>query len=83
MEKYIKTKDILNIISKYCKENNISLSKYAQLAGVSKSWLSRLYNENKNVSLQVAEMLLSVAGYCLKITQGQVRISSSRLRRII
>lgn len=81
---YIKTKDILKIISEYCKENQISLSKYAYLAGVSKSWLSRLFNEDeKNVSLQVAERLLSVAGYKLKISQGQIKLSKSRLRRII
>ena len=83
MENYIDIKDIKNIISEYCEKNNISLSKYAQLAGISKAWLSRLFHEDKKISLYLAERLLSVAGYQLKIVKDEIKISNSRLRRVI
>lgn len=83
---YITTSNVTKIISQYCKENKMSVSKYAQLAGVSKAWLSRLFHENKKISLQIAQQLLAVAGYSLQLIQkhGKVQtiISKKRLRRL-
>lgn len=80
----IDIKEILNIISDYCTKNHTSLSEYAKSAEISKAWLSRLFNEdNKKISLQIAENLLDVAGYSLKITSKGAKISNSRLRRVI
>lgn len=82
MDNYIDTNDILKIISDYCRKNHVSVSKYARAAGVSKAWLSRLFHEkNKKISLQLAEQLLAVAGYGLRITKEGSLITSSRLRR--
>ncbi len=79
----ITTKQVLNIIKEYCAKYNISLSRFAHLAGVSKAWLSRLMNENeKKISLLLAEKLLNVAGYSLKIVkQNDIKISYNRLRK--
>lgn len=73
--KYIDTNDILQVIINYCKENKISLSTYAQLAGVSKSWISRLMSDkNKKISLQVAQQLLFISGNTLKITKAGIEV---------
>ena len=72
---FIETDAILEIITKFCHDNKISLSRYAYLAGVSKSWISRLMTEeDKKISLELAQRLLLVAGYNLKITKAQVEI---------
>lgn len=82
MDNYISTNDILKIISDYCRKNHVSLSRYARTAGVSKAWLSRLFHEkNKKISLLLAEQLLGVAGYSLRITKEGSIITSSRLRK--
>lgn len=82
--KYINTDDIIKTIKEYCKINKISLSKYAQLAGVSKSWISRLMTEkDRKISLQLAQQLLLVAGYQLKIACSKIQIKKiSRLGKI-
>lgn len=84
MEKFIDSKDIINIMNDYCKEHHISITHFAKLAGVSKAWLSRLQNENdKKISLYIAQRLLSVAGYSIKITKGNTKISKiRRLRKV-
>lgn len=84
MERYVNTKDILDIVINYCKEYKISLSKYAQTAGISRSWLSRLITEeNKKITLEVAQQLLSVSGYTLKVTNAGYEIKKiSRLGKI-
>lgn len=80
----VSVKRILQIINQYCDEHSITISKYAKMAGVSKSWLSRLENEsNKNISINVAEKLLEIAGYKLQLTKaGAVIVKNSRLKKI-
>lgn len=71
----IKTDDILDIIKKHMKENKITLSQYAEKSNISKAWLSRMFSENyKNISLDVAQRLLNVSGYQLKITKAGIDI---------
>lgn len=73
--KQINIDEIIKIIIDYCKINKISLSRYAQMAGVSKSWISRLITENdKKISLQLAQQLLSVSGHYLKITKAGIEV---------
>lgn len=72
---YVDIDDILRIITSYCKEHKMSLSAYAQLAGISKSWISRLMSEkNKKISLQVAQELLLVSGHKLQITKAGIEV---------
>lgn len=81
--KYINTQDIIQTIIDFCKLNKMSLSRYSQLAGVSKSWISRLMTEkDKKISLQLAQQLLLVSGHTLKITKAGIEVKKiSRLGR--
>ena len=73
--KYVDFDDILQIIVDFCNENKISVSAYAQRAGISKAWISRLMSEkNKKISLQVAQDLLLVSGHTLKITKAGIEV---------
>lgn len=83
--KQVEVDDIIKTITKFCRENKISLSRYAQLAGVSKSWISRLITEkDKKISLQLAQQLLSVSRYYFKITTAGMEIKKfSRLGKKI
>ena len=71
---------ILQIIDIYCSGNGLSLGQFAEKAGVSKAWISRLNNENnKHLSVEVAVKLLDVTGYKMKISKGSYTIQKRRL----
>lgn len=73
---------ILQIIENYCDANYLSLGQFAENAGVSKAWISRLNNEdNKHVSVDVAIKLLDTAGYEIKISKGS-RLNKKKLTKI-
>ncbi|MDF2534280.1 MAG: hypothetical protein K0R18_437 [Bacillales bacterium] len=57
------TKDIIRIVRTYCYQNGITVTQFAKKADVSKSWISRLKNEDAEISLQLAKQLLGAAGY--------------------
>ena len=57
------TKDVIKIIRTYVYENGKTVSEFAREAGVSKSWISRLYHEDSEISLLLANRLLEQAGY--------------------
>ena len=80
----IKVDDILKIVKQYLNENKISLSQYAKEANISKAWLSRLFSENnKQISFDLAQRLLNVSGYKLKIINSEIVISKiKRLGKI-
>lgn len=73
------TKQILEIIRKYLDEEEISMSEFARKADVSKAWLSRLQHTDANLSIEMANRLLDVAGYRLIIKDNFNR-TSSRLK---
>lgn len=59
-------------------KHDISLTEYAELAGVSKAWLSRLLNDDsKNVSIEIAQRLLNVAGFTAYIKEVNSGITSA------
>ena len=59
-------------------KHDISLTEYAELAGVSKAWLSRLLNDDsKNVSIEIAQRLLSVAGFTAYIEEVNSGVTSA------
>ena len=59
-------------------KHDISLTEYAELAGVSKAWLSRLLNDDsKNVSIEIAQRLLNVAGFEAYIKEVNSGITSA------
>lgn len=62
-----KTKDIIRIIRTYVYENGKTISEFAKEAGVSKSWISRLYHEDSEISLLLANRLLEHAGFKLVV----------------
>lgn len=63
--------EILNIVQNHMDKHDISLTEFAEEAGVSKSWLSRLLNEDsKSVSIDVAKRLLNVAGFSIYIKEN-------------
>lgn len=71
----INVNNVLTIVLKYMKDNKMSLSQYAKKAGISKAWLSRMFSEkSKNISLDVAQNLLNVSGYCLEIKKSNINI---------
>lgn len=73
---------MLQIIQNFCSANDMSMGQYAEAAGVSKAWISRISNEgNKHVSIDVAAKLLDVAGYSIKITSAGIEIGT-RLRKL-
>jgi len=57
------TKDIIKIVRTYAYQNGMTLTEFARKAEVSKSWISRLRNEDAEISLNVARKLLNTAGY--------------------
>lgn len=70
------TKDIIAIIRSYAYKNGLSMSDFAQKAGVSKAWISKMKNEDREISLHIAEQLLEASGYKL-IVKHQSQISES------
>lgn len=66
----LELKEILNIVRNHMDKHDISLTEFAEEAGVSKSWLSRLLNEDsKSISIDVAKRLLQVAGFSIYIKE--------------
>lgn len=59
------TKDIVRIVRTYAYQNGITITQFAKKADVSKSWISRLKNEDAEISLPLAKQLLNTAGYKL------------------
>lgn len=57
------TKDIIRIIRTYAYQNGITVTEFANKADVSKSWISRLKNEDADITLELAKQLLNAAGY--------------------
>lgn len=57
------TKDIIRIVRTYAYQNGITVTEFAREADVSKSWISRLKNEDADISLELAKQMLSTAGY--------------------
>ena len=71
---------ILNIVDDYIEKHNITLTEYADRCDISKAWLSRLNNENnKKISLDLAEKLLYNAGYKLKIVENNLKVKKRKL----
>ena len=56
----------------------MSMSEFARKAGVSKAWLSRLQHTDANLSIEMANRLLDIAGYKIIIKDNFNR--SSRLK---
>ena len=68
------TKDIIKIVTTYAYQNGMTLTDFAKKAEVSKSWISRLKNEDAEISLLIAQKLLNTAGYKI-IIKHQSQIS--------
>lgn len=75
------SKDIVKIIRTYCYQNGITISEFAKKSDVSKSWISRLKNEDAEISLQLAKQLLSTAGYKI-IIKHQSEVDSGDTKPI-
>lgn len=75
------TKDIIRIVRTYAYQNGITITEFAKKADVSKSWISRLKNEDAEISLQLAKQLLDVAGYKI-IIKHQSEIDSDDTKPI-
>lgn len=75
------TKDIVRIVRTYAYQNGITITQFAKKADVSKSWISRLKNEDAEISLHLAEQLLSAAGYKI-IVKHQSHIDSEDTQEI-
>lgn len=74
----LELEEILNIVQNHMDKHDISLTEYAELAGVSKAWLSRLLNDDsKNVSIEIAQRLLNVAGFEAYIKEVNSGITSA------
>ncbi|AEO93922.1 CII-like regulator [Bacillus phage G] len=75
------TKDIIRIVRTYAYQNGITITQFAKKADVSKSWISRLKNEDSEISLQLAKQLLETAGYKI-IIKHQSNIDSDDTKEI-
>lgn len=75
------TKDIIKIIRTYAYQNGLTLTEFARKADVSKSWISRLKNEDAEISLLIATNMLEAAGYKL-IVKHQSQISNDDTKQI-
>ena len=71
------TKDVLGLVRKFIKENKISLSEFARRSGVSKAWLSKLYNSDANLSMATATKILDFLGYKFEVKKS----TGSRLKK--
>lgn len=60
------------------KDKKISLSEFARQSGVSKAWLSKLYNSDANLSMATAAKILDFLGYKFEVK----KTSGSRLRKV-
>lgn len=69
------TKDIITIVRSYAYKNGMSMSEFAEQAGVSKAWLSKLKTQNREISLHLAEQLLDAAGYKI-VVKHQSKLTS-------
>jgi transcriptional regulator with XRE-family HTH domain len=73
------TKDIVRIVRTYAYQNGITITEFARKADVSKSWISRLKNEDAEISMQLARQMLEAAGYKLIVKhQSQINDSDSK-----
>ena len=61
------TKNVLQLVRKFMKEKEISLSEFAKKSGVSKAWLSKLYNSDANLSMATAAKILDFLGYKFEV----------------
>lgn len=75
------TKDIIRIVRTYAYQNGITVTQFARKANVSKSWISRLKNEDADISLELAKQMLSAAGYKI-IVKHQSDIDSEDTEKI-
>ena len=73
------TKEVLNIVRNFVDKESISMSEFARQAGVSKAWLSKLQHTDANLSIEMANRLLIIAGYKIEIKNTIKK--SSRLKR--
>ena len=71
------TKDVLGLVRKFIKEHKISLSEFARRSGVSKAWLSKLYNSDSNLSMATATKILDFLGYKFEVKKS----TGSRLKK--
>ena len=69
------TKDIIRIVRTYAYQNGITITEFAKKADVSKSWISRLKNEDADITWELAKQMLDTAGYKV-IIKHQSKISS-------
>ena len=67
LAKHPLTNQILNIVRTKAYKENMSISNFAEQAGVSKAWISKLRNTSANFSVETASRLLNVCGYKLVI----------------
>lgn len=74
-------KDIIRIVRTYCYQNQITVTEFARRADVSKSWISRLKNEDADISLELAKQMLDTAGYKI-IVKHQSEISTDDSKKI-
>ena len=73
------TKEVLQIVRDFIREENISMSEFAKMADVSKAWLSKLQYTDANISIEMANRLLDAAGYRIIIKDNFNR--KGRLKR--